>query len=87
MEDIDDMQAHVERHSIIPVTERPIWKALERHYRELRKFHLRDLLADDPKRGQCLTAEAAGIYLDYSNVRITSETLELLLQLTRNSAA
>jgi len=66
MEHTADMQAYVERHSITAATARPIWKALERHSQELRKLHLRDLFADDPKRGERLTAEAVGIYLDYS---------------------
>jgi glucose-6-phosphate isomerase len=79
------MQSIADRHSIIPATERPIWKALERHYQELRKLHLRDLFADDPKRGERLTAEAVGIYLDYSKNRIVDETLELLGQLAEES--
>jgi len=79
------MQSIVDRHSIIPATEWPIWKTLESHYRELRKFHLRDLFANDPKRGERLTAEAVGIYLDYSKNRITNETLRLLLQMAEES--
>jgi glucose-6-phosphate isomerase len=78
------MQSLLDRHSIIPATEGPVC-ALERHYQELRKSHLRDLFADDPKRGERLTAEAVGIYLDYSKNRITSETLELLVQLAEES--
>ena len=64
-----------------PLTEHPTWKALERHYDEIRNLHLRKLFADDPKRGEHMTAEAAGIYLDYSKNRITAETLRLLLDL------
>ena len=79
------MQSLVDRHSIIPVTERPIWKALERHCQEIRKLRLRDLFAGDPKRGERLTAEAVGIYLDYSKNRITNETVELLGQLAEES--
>jgi glucose-6-phosphate isomerase len=63
------------------LTERPAWKALEKHYSQIRGVHLRELFADDPKRGQRLTAEAAGILLDYSKNRLTEETLKLLLQL------
>jgi glucose-6-phosphate isomerase len=63
------------------VTARPAWKALEAHHRKVRALHLRDLFAADPKRGERLTAEAVGIYLDYSKNRITEETLKLLLQL------
>src|SRR5215469_3104254 len=51
---------------IKPLTEPPAWKALEGHYDEIRNLHLRKLFADDPKRGEHMTAEAAGIYLDYS---------------------
>jgi glucose-6-phosphate isomerase len=60
----------------------PAWKALEAHHRTVRDLHLRKLFAEDPKRGEHLTAEAVGIYLDYSKHRITEETLKLLLQLT-----
>ena len=70
VESLRSMQSLVDRHSNIPATERPIWKALEGHYQELRKLHLRDLFAHDPKRGERLTAEAVGIYLDYSRNRI-----------------
>jgi glucose-6-phosphate isomerase len=71
--------------SIESVTQRPAWKALEAHYREVRGLHLRKLFADDPKRGERMTAEAAGIYLDYSKNRITDETIKLLLQLADES--
>jgi glucose-6-phosphate isomerase len=64
-----------------PLTERPAWKALEEHCRTIRDLHLRQIFADDPLRGQRLTAEAAGLYLDYSKHRVTDETLRLLLQL------
>jgi glucose-6-phosphate isomerase len=58
-----------------------VWKALEAHNKKIRAFHLRQLFANDPKRGERMTAEAAGIYFDYSKNRITDETLKLLLQL------
>src|SRR5215475_5536298 len=64
-----------------PVTQRPAWKALEAHHQQVRGLHLRELFADDPKRGERMTAEAAGIYLDYSKNRITDETIKLLAQL------
>ena len=64
-----------------PLRQRPAWKALESHHREIKTLHLRKLFADDPARGERLTAEAAGIYLDYSKNRVTDETLRLLLQL------
>ncbi len=70
---------------ITPLTERPAWKALEAHYRKIRELHLRELFADDPQRGERMTAEAAGIYFDYSKNRITDETLTLLLQLAEES--
>jgi glucose-6-phosphate isomerase len=62
-------------------TARPAWKALEAHHRSVRDLHLRDLFARDPQRGERLTAEAAGIFLDYSKNRITDETLALLVRL------
>ena len=64
-----------------PLTDRPAWKALESHRDKIRENHLRTLFADDPKRGERLTAEAGGLYLDYSKNRITDETLKLLFQL------
>ncbi len=63
------------------VTTRPGWKALESHHQKLRGLHLRQLFADDPKRGERLTTEAVGLYLDYSKNRVTDETLKLLVQL------
>ena len=71
--------------TITPLTKRPAWKALEAHYKKIRELHLRKLFADDPKRGERMTVEAAGIYLDYSKNRITDETLTLLLQLAEES--
>ena len=66
-------------------TELDAWKALDRHYEEIRHVQLRDLFADDPTRGERLAVEAAGLYLDYSKNRITDETLGLLLQLADES--
>jgi glucose-6-phosphate isomerase len=68
-----------------PLTERPAWKALAAHCQHVRGLHMRSLFADDPQRGERLTAEAVGIYLDYSKNRITDETLSLLLQLAEQS--
>jgi len=68
-----------------PLTERPVWKALRAHYDGVHNLHLRKLFADDPGRGEQMTAEAAGIYLDYSKNRITAETLRLLLDLAEAS--
>ena len=59
----------------------PAWKALEAHHSKVRELHLRELFAEDPKRGERLVLEAAGLYLDYSKNRVTDETLKLLLQL------
>jgi glucose-6-phosphate isomerase len=61
------------------------WKALASHYKIVSKTHLRELFADDPKRGQRLVLEAVGLYLDYSKNRVTGETLKLLLQLAEES--
>ena len=61
------------------------WKALASHYKTVSKLHLRQLFADDPKRGQRMTVEAVGLYLDYSKNRITDETFKLLLQLAGES--
>src|SRR6201993_1353229 len=60
---------------------RPAWKALQLHYKKIRTEHLRDLFASDPARGKRLTAEGAGLYLDYSKNRVTDETLRLLIAL------
>jgi glucose-6-phosphate isomerase len=67
------------------LTERPAWKELQNHSKKIRKQHLRTLFATDPERGQRMTAEAAGIYLDYSKNRITDDTLKLLVQLAKES--
>jgi glucose-6-phosphate isomerase len=63
------------------LTQRPAWQALAAHYQQIRSLHLRQLFADDPQRGERLTAEAVGIYLDYSKNRIIDETIQLLAQL------
>jgi glucose-6-phosphate isomerase len=70
---------------IAPLTERQAWKALAAHYESAARLHLRKLFADDPKRGEHMTAEAVGLFLDYSKNRITDETLKLLLQLADES--
>jgi len=70
---------------IAPLTDRPAWKALAAHYQHVSHRHLRQLFADDPKRGERMTAEAVGLYLDYSKNRVTDETLKLLLQLADES--
>jgi glucose-6-phosphate isomerase len=69
----------------LPLIERPAWAALQEHHKRIAPLHLRKLFADDPKRGERLTLEAAGIYLDYSKNRVTDETLSLLVQLADES--
>src|SRR5271154_5418438 len=71
--------------TIKPLTQRPAWKKLTTHHKKIKGLHLRQMFATDPKRGERMTAEAAGLFLDYSKNRITSETLKLLLQLARES--
>jgi glucose-6-phosphate isomerase len=66
-----------------PLRQRPAWKALEQHYAKIGPQHLRDLFAADPGRGERLTAEASGLYLDYSKNRVTDETMALLVQLAQ----
>ncbi len=68
-----------------PLRARPAWQALATHYDEIRGRHLRDLFADDPGRGERLSVEAEGIYLDYSKNRITDDSLRLLLELAEQS--
>jgi len=63
------------------LTRLPAWNALEEHYDKIRDTHLRNLFADDPKRGEIFASEGAGIYLDYSKNRITGETMQLLVKL------
>jgi glucose-6-phosphate isomerase len=65
----------------VTVRSLPAWQALGHHHAEIAPRHLRELFADDPARGERLTAEAPGIYLDYSKHRVTDETIALLLQL------
>src|SRR4029078_12227678 len=67
------------------VIERSAWKALMAHHVKIRDLHLRKLFADDPTRGKRMTAEAVGLFFDYSKNRDTDETLKLLLQLANES--
>jgi glucose-6-phosphate isomerase len=68
-----------------PANKRNGWSALASHYKKMSKLHLRQLFADDSKRGERLTAEAVGLYLDYSKNRVTDETLKLLVKLAEES--
>src|SRR6202050_3221243 len=79
------MGAQAEAPAKQPKTRRAAWSALASHYKTVSKFHLRQLFAYDPKRGERLAVEAVGLYLDYSKNRITDETLQLLLQLAEES--
>jgi glucose-6-phosphate isomerase len=64
-----------------PLNQRPSWQALEPHYRKIKDVHLRELFAADPQRGECMTCEAVGLYLDYSKNRINDTILHLLVNL------
>ncbi len=66
-----------------PLRESPAYAALQKHHAQIERRHLRDLFAEDPDRGERLTAEAVGLYLDYSKNRITDETMGLLVQLAQ----
>ena len=70
---------------IARLSERQAWNALTAHHTQIRELHLRKLFADDPARGERMTLEAVGLYLDYSKNRITDETLNLLVQLAKES--
>jgi glucose-6-phosphate isomerase len=69
----------------ITLTERPAWEALAAHHQNVRGLHLRKLFADDPKRGERMTVEAVGLFLDYSKNRITDDTIKLLTELAEES--
>ena len=71
--------------TVAALRQRPAWTALEAHYQKIKGLQLRQLFADDPKRGERLAVEDVGVYLDYSKNRITDETLKLLLQLAGES--
>ena len=79
------MAARVEAITGGPVVKRQAWKNLTSHYKKVRELHLRQFFAEDPKRGSRMTAEALGLYLDYSKNRITGETLALLIRLAEES--
>jgi glucose-6-phosphate isomerase len=68
-----------------PAMNRQAWEALDAHYKKSSKLHMRQLFADDPKRGERMAIEAVGLYLDYSKNRVTDETLNLLIQLAEQS--
>src|SRR5271154_407917 len=65
----------------VSLDQRPAWKALQAHYNEIKSRHLKAMFDEDPKRGERLVVEAAGLYFDYSKHRVTDETITLLLAL------
>jgi len=71
--------------TIVPLNERPAWKALEEHATKIRGLRLRQLFDEDSKRGERFTLQTMGLYFDYSKNRITNETIGLLLQLAQQS--
>ena len=79
------MASHAQTPERQTASERSAWSALASHYSSASKLHLRQLFADDPKRGQRMAIEAVGLYLDYSKNRVTEETLRLLVQLAEQS--
>ena len=78
-------EASTKSRRIEPLTKRKAWKALQTHYKKIQGLHLRNLFADDTKRGERMTAEAVGLFLDYSKNRITDETVKLLIDLAEES--
>jgi glucose-6-phosphate isomerase len=75
----------VKSKAVKPLTTLKAWKALKAHHKQVGAAHLRDLFAADPKRGERLTVEALGLFLDYSKNRVTDETMKLLVELARES--
>jgi glucose-6-phosphate isomerase len=71
--------------NLAPLRRRPAWTALESHHRQIERLHLRQLFAEDPRRGERMVLEAAGVYLDYSKHRVTDDTLRLLVALAHES--
>jgi glucose-6-phosphate isomerase len=71
---------------VTPLTRRETWKALQSHFNEIRDLHLRTLFAEDPGRGERMTAEGVGLFLDYSKNRVTDETLRLLAERAKECA-
>jgi glucose-6-phosphate isomerase len=79
------MAARVEAITKRPTVRHQAWKDLSTHHKKVKELHLRQLFAEDPKRGTHMTAEAMGLLLDYSKNRITAETVKLLLKLAEES--
>ena len=79
------MAAHAQPLARTRAVKRSAWNALAAHYKKMSKVHLRELFAADPRRGQRMAIEAAGLYLDYSKNRVSDETLALLVQLAEQA--
>ena len=79
------MAARIEAIASRPAAKPQVWKDLTSHYKKVKDLHLRQLFAEDPKRGQLMTAEAVGLFLDYSKNRVTKDTVELLIKLAEES--
>jgi hypothetical protein len=71
--------------AVKPLTRRAAWKSLAAHSKQIKALHLRELFAEDARRSERFTAEAAGLFLDYSKNRLTETTLKLLVQLAKQS--
>jgi glucose-6-phosphate isomerase len=69
----------------LPLRQRQSFKELQAHYELIKDRHLRELFSEDPERGERLTAQACGLYLDYSKNRVSAETMRLLIELARES--
>jgi hypothetical protein len=83
--EVPQMAARSEMPRLRSTSRDAVWRALEDHYGTMRGRHLRDLFAEDAARGERMTAEAAGVFLDYSKNRIDDETLRLLVELAEQS--
>src|SRR5215467_14317370 len=66
-------------------SKRAVWRDLQDHHATMQGLHLRSLFADDPARGERMTAEAVGVYLDYSKNRVSDDTLMLLVELAEQA--
>ena len=71
--------------TMTPIANRPAWKSLELNAHSMHGVHLRTLFNDDPSRGERMTAEGAGLFLDYSKNRVSQETIRLLIQVAKES--
>ncbi len=64
---------------MIPDTE--AWTAVQRHHAARAEAHLRDLFADDPRRGGEMVVTGGDLALDYSKQRIDRRGIDLLVDL------